>query len=151
MSQHFKSWASLVLAAVLGLAAGYGLPRPGRGGDMLDAVAAVQRRSPRFLVSEPRPPANWVQTGALYLCRTPRTPEDVESLSKDPARPGPRWSGVVCFKGIADPRQLYVPWVSEGGDRCIDYGDFAVFGDPDVLQEVRAILANEGFQPVRDR
>ncbi len=151
MFRGFKSWVALALVAVVAVAAGYALPRPQRrGGDMLDAVAAMQRRSPRFLVSECTPPANWVQTGSLYLCRTPRTAEDVQDLSKDPNRPDPRWAGVVCFKGTADPHQVYVPWVAEGGDRCLDYGAFAVFGDPEVLCEVRAILAAEGFQPARE-
>src|SRR5262245_26644737 len=111
----------LVLVAVLALAAGYALPRPParRGGDMLDAVAAVQRRSPHFLVSEPFPSANWLPSGTLYLCRTTRSAEDVERLSKDPRRADPRWAGVVCFKGTADPQQVgEVPWVARGGDRC---------------------------------
>jgi hypothetical protein len=154
--QHLKSWVALALVSVLALATGYTLPRPGRrGGDMLDAVAAVQRRSPQFLVSEPMPRApmpraNWVQSGTLYLCRTPRTPEELDGLSKFPSRPHPRWAGVVCFRGTAEPGQVYIPWVSEGGDRCLDYGDFAVFGDPEMLQEVGAILAAEGFQLARD-
>jgi hypothetical protein len=154
MSQHLKSWVPLALASLLALAAGYALSRSGRrGGDMLDAVAAVQRRSPRFLVSEPAPSANWARSGALYLCRRPRTAEDVDGLGKHPWTPDPRWAGVVCFKGLANlhlSRLSYFPWVSEGGDRCLDYGDFAVFGDPELLQEVRAILAAEGFQASRD-
>jgi hypothetical protein len=96
------------------------------------------------------PPASWAQTGALYLCRTPRTAADVDSLSKHPWRPDPRWVGVVCFKGTAHPKELYVPWVSEGGDRCLDYGVFAVFGDPELLREVRAVLAAEGFVLARE-
>jgi hypothetical protein len=113
---------------------------------MLDAVAAVQRRSPRFLVSEPMPTANWVRSGTLYLCRTARTAVEVDGLSKHPQLPDPNWAGVVCFKGTADPSQFDIPWVSEGGDRCLKYGVFAIFGDPEVLQEVRAILEAEGFQ-----
>jgi hypothetical protein len=151
MLQPLKFRVTLALVCVLAVAAGYALPRPARrGGDLLDAVAAVQRRSPRFLISEPVPPANLVRTGALYLCRTPRTAQDVDGLSKHPSRPDPRWAGVVCFKGTADPDQLDVPWVSDGGDRCLDYGTFAVFGDPEMLREVRAILAAEGFQLARD-
>ena len=75
------------------------------------------------------------------------TAEDVDGLSKYPWRPDPRWEGAVCFKGTADPRQIYVPWAWEGGDLCLDYGDFVVFGDPELLREVRAILDAEGFQP----
>jgi hypothetical protein len=152
MSPYLKSWSALAVISLLALAAGYNLPRPGRqGGDMLDAVMAVQRRSPRFLISEPTPPANWVQTGALYLCRKPRTAADLDGLSQHPCRPDPRWAGVVCFRGTADPHQLDVPWVSAGGDGCLHYGAFAVFGDPEVLQDMRAILAAEGFQLARDR
>jgi hypothetical protein len=116
---------------------------------MMDAVAAVQRHSPRFMISEPRPCADWVHSGALYLCRKPRTVADVEGLSKDPERADACWAGVICFRGTPNTRQLLVPWVATGGDRCLDYGDFAVFGDRDLLREVRAILANEGFEPVR--
>lgn len=147
MSQHLRSWAPLALT-VLALVAGFALARLGRGGgDMLDAVAAVQRKSPRFLVTEPRPPVTWVQTGTVYLCRTPRTADEVEGLSKHPARPDPRWAGVVCFRGTDDPNLRDVPWISDGGDRCLDYGTFAVFGDPELLQEVRALLADAGFRP----
>ena len=73
----------------------------------------------------------------------------MDGLSKHPGRPDPRWAGVVCFKGTADRHPAYVPWVAEGGDRCLDYGRFAVFGDPDMLREVRATLAAEGFPPPR--
>jgi hypothetical protein len=149
MARPQKSYVLLAVVSVLALLAGYALPRPTRQGDLLDAVAAVQRRAPHFLISEPRPPAHWVQSGALYLCRTARTAAEVDGLSKVPECPDPGWSGVVCFKGMTDPQQLEVPWVSRGGDRCLDYGAFAVFGDPTLLQEVRAILDDEGFQPAR--
>jgi hypothetical protein len=145
MSRPLKSHVLLALVSAVGLLVGYALARPTRQGDLLDAVAAVQRRAPLFLISEPKPRAHWAQAGALYLCRTPRTAAEVEALGKDPRRPDPRWTGVVCFKGMADPRRMVDPWVSEGGDRCLDYGAFAVFGDPTLLQEVRAILDAEGF------
>jgi hypothetical protein len=151
---YLREKLSWCLAGLLALAAVYGWNasrQPGRrGGDMLDAVAAVQRRSPRFLVSEPVPRANWARGGALYLCRTPRTAAEVDDLGKQPSRPDPSWAGVVCFKGTGDPHELDFPWVSEGGDRCLLYPEFAVFGDPEMLNEVRAILSAEGFQPVCD-
>jgi hypothetical protein len=74
----------------------------------------------------------------------------VDGLSRHPSRPDPRWAGVVCFKGTADPHQFDVPWVSEGGGRCLYFGAFAVFGDPEMLREVEAILAAEGFRPGRE-
>src|SRR5262249_47221956 len=140
----------LVLVAVLALAAGYALPRPARrGGGMMDAVAAEQRGAPPFLVRGPPPPAHWGQGGAPSLGRRGKAAPEMETPSHDPRRPGARWAGVVCFKGTAAPRQHYGLWVVAGGDRCLDYGNFAVFGDPELLQEVRTILAAEGFQPVR--
>ena len=58
MSQPLKSWVALTLVCVLALATGFVLRRPPRrGGDLLDAAAAVQRRAPRFLVSEPGEPS----------------------------------------------------------------------------------------------
>ncbi len=146
------SWCLSGLLAVAAVAGwGYAPQRPGQpGGDMLDAVAAVQRRAPRFLISEPVPLANWARGGALYLCRAPRTAADVDGLGKQPSLPDPRWAGVVCFRGTDDPSVFDVPWVSEGGDRCLRYPNFAVFGDPDMLKEVQALLAAEGFQPARD-
>jgi hypothetical protein len=113
---------------------------------MLDAIAAVQRRLPRFLISEPKPSGNWMRTGALYLCRAPKTAAELDGLSKYPWCSDPRWAGVVCFRGTRDSTHLYIPWVTEGGEQCLDYGDFAVFGDRDMVQEVRAILAEKGFQ-----
>jgi hypothetical protein len=147
MSHYLKSSAPLALVFLVALSVGYALPRS-RDGDMMDAVAAVQRRSPWFLVSQPHPPANWVRRGAIYLCRTPRTAIEMDALSKYPWRPDPRWSGVVCFKGTVDPLRYYDGWLSEGGDHCLNYGVFAVFGDPEAVEEMQAILAAEGFQPV---
>src|SRR5262249_12621727 len=107
MSHHFKPPAAIVLGCVLALATGYFLPWPGSGDRaMLGAVAAVQGRSPGFLVSEPVPPANWARGGALYLCRRPRTAREVDALGKDPWRHDPGWTGVVCFKGTTDPNEL---------------------------------------------
>src|SRR5262245_27285566 len=152
MSDHLKSRATAALGCVLALVAGFFLGRPGpRGRDMLDAVAAVQRRSPRFLVSEPRPRANWAQGGALYLCRSRRAVEDVDGLGKQPGQHDPGWAGVVCFKGTTDPNLIYHPWVMDGGDRCLRYRTFAVFGDPELLREVRLILAAEGFRQLEVR
>jgi hypothetical protein len=148
MPSSLKSRALLLLVSLLSLAAGLALPRAGRRpGDMLDAAAAVQRRAPLFLISEPLPHAGWAKGGALYLCRTAKTADDVEKLGKRPPGQGPGWAGVVCFKGTADPDIGYVPGVSDGGDRCLAYGPFAVYGDPELLEEVRAILAAEGYRP----
>jgi hypothetical protein len=150
MAQLIRSWHTLPLVFVLALTTGYALPRSeGKGGDMLDAVAAVQRRSPYFLVSEPRPPANWVRFGALYLCRMPRAALKLEALGRYPQMLESTWDGVVCFRGTSDPREI-VPWAGAGGDHCLDYGDFAVFGDRDMVREIRAILAAEGFQLIRE-
>lgn len=120
-----------------------------RGRDMLDAVTAVQRRSPRFLISEPLPSSlwadNWALYGVVYLSRSPRTPDDVERISWIRDTDDPRWAGVVCFKGIRNPRDGYTPRASDD-DRCLKYGAFVVFGDAEMLQVVRDILAREGFK-----
>src|SRR5262249_14998569 len=50
MTQHRNLWLPLLLGCVVGVATGYALPRPRKGGDLLKAVAAVQRRAPRFLI-----------------------------------------------------------------------------------------------------
>jgi len=142
----------MALAVVSALAVGYMLPRPAhRGGDILDAVAAVQRRAPRFLTSEPSPPARWAHVGALYLCRSPKNVAEIEALSKYPWHVDPAWSGVVCFQGTNDPNRRYLAWLADGGERCLLYGGFAVFGDPDMLEEMRAILAAEGFHQTTSR
>lgn len=149
MVPSMKSWGFLGLSMALALAVGYLLPRPMRNhGDLLDAVAAIQRSSPHFLMSERLPPTNWVQAGILYLCTRPRSAEELDSLPKHAKAADPRWKGVVCFRGTSDPRPPYLPWVSEGGDGCLDYGQFTVYGDPQLLQEVRTILAAAGFSAV---
>lgn len=148
MRQDRKSLFPLTILTVVftvALAVGYALPRSRNGGDLLDAVAAVQRQSPRFLVSEPCPPAEWARIGAVYLCRSPRTAEQVDELSKY-SRDDGGWDGIVCFKGTLDPRRGYDPWLSEGGSQCVKYPSFAVFGDPRCLDEVCAILAAAGFE-----
>jgi hypothetical protein len=137
----------LALVAGAALAVGHSLPRRAeREGDMLDAVAEVQRRAPLFLISEPHPVGNWTERGALYLCRSPKTVVEVERLSKWPGGKFP-WDGVVCFRGTSDPGVFFVPWVSEG--RCLHYGRFAVHGDPELLEEVRLLLAEAGFRAER--
>lgn len=118
---------------------------------MLDAVAAVQRRSPRFLISERVPPEDWARVGVLYLCRSPRTAAEVDNLGKYPARADHRWAGIVCFRGTAPfgtSEASFLPWISEKGDHRRIYRDFAVFGDPDELREVEKILATDGFRRI---
>jgi hypothetical protein len=148
MLLRLGSVAPLAVVAGVALAVGYVLPRSRSEGDLMDAVAAVQRRSPWFVVSQPHPPADWVRTGALYLCRTPRSAAEVDGLSKHPSG-APAWDGVVCFKGTLDPRREYHPWLADGGARCITYQNFAVFGDPRGLEEICGILAAAGFEPLR--
>ncbi len=117
---------------------------------MLDAIAAVQRHSPMFLVGE-RGAARpcWMRDGGIYMSRTTMTPVEAEGLPKDPSRGDARWRGVVFFKGCAD-RGRHLPLVESWGDRCLDYGDFAVYGDHALLEEMRPILARAGFQTVRE-
>jgi hypothetical protein len=57
----------LALVTSLSVAAGYALPHPARkeGGDLLEAVAAVQRHSPLFLMPERGCPPSWVTEGGI--------------------------------------------------------------------------------------
>ena len=147
MVRQPRFWCLLALAATLSLAAGYALPRPAkRGGDMLDAVAAVQRRCPLFLVTECGCPPGWVTEGGIYLSRTRKTTDDVEDLVKDPHGYDDRWQGIVYFKACAHRDRVYLFIRSGAGDRLLDYGDFVVYGDPELLREVRPILASAGFE-----
>jgi hypothetical protein len=149
MSQQVRSWFLLGLVSAVSLAAGYALPRPAKkGGDMLDAVAAVQRRDPLCLIAERGRPYSWVAEGGIYLSRTSKTPQDVEELVKDPASYNDGWQGVVYFKACAQRDEVIVSFLPGAGDRVLDYGGFAVYGDPELLQEVRSILAEQGFETV---
>jgi hypothetical protein len=150
MHTHTKVLTLAVLGAVL-FVAGYAVPRPQRrGGDMLDAVAAVQRRTPMFVTTDrAMPRATWLREGGIYLSRTLKSPDDVEGLSKFPSRRDRGWAGVVYFKGCGDRHEMPGPLVSLWPGECLDYGDFAVYGDRDLLQEVEAILASAGFEAVR--
>jgi hypothetical protein len=147
MKRTIKLFAALLLFVALALGAGYALPRPARGGDVYDAVAAVQRHSPHFLIGEPPPPPKQGRrTVAVYLSRTPMTVADIERLRKGPDRGGRDWEGVACFKDTTDPAVGYIPWVTDGGECCLRFRTFAVYGDPAVLREVRAILAAAGHR-----
>jgi hypothetical protein len=119
-------------------------------GDMLDAVAAVQRRSPLFLTTERGCSRRWVTEGGIYLSRTSKTPDDVEDLRKDPRYYDNRWHGVVYFKAYADRDRVSFSFMSGAGDRLLDYGDFVVYGDPELVQEVRSVLTSAGFEPTAD-
>lgn len=154
MARERRPWALLGLA-VLPVAAGFLLGRQAATGepsrqDMLDAVVAVQRRSPLFLISGPYPGPRWPDSGHLYLCRSPQTVEDTERLVKYPrgCSLGRPWVGVVCIRGTADRDVVEHPWLTDGGDRCVRYGAFAVYGDPDLLRDVRAALDDAGFRPL---
>jgi hypothetical protein len=149
MSHHLRLWFLLGLVSALSLVAGYALPHPAKktDGDMLDAVAAVQRRSPLFLITERGCPPSWVTEGGVFLSRTGKTTDDVEDLDKQPRGYDDRWRGVVYFKACAHRGRVDLPLLSGPRERLLDYGDFAVYGDPELLQEVRAILEGAGLQP----
>ena len=156
MRLQVRSGGLLAVLFVTGFATAYTLKRTARADhrrDMLDAVTAVQRRSPRFLISEPLPSSvwsdNWAQYGVVYLCRSPRTPEDVDRIGSVRDTNDARWEGIICFKGIRNPRDAHTPWRSDN-DRGLKYGGFVVFGDAGMLQEVRDILAREGFKQFHD-
>ena len=148
MSYFLRSLFLLGLVSALSLAAGYALPRPAKqtGGDMLDAVAAVQRHTPLFLVTERGCPPNWGTEGGIYLSRTSKSQDELENLTTDPDGPDSRWHGVVYFKAWAHRDRVEYFFLSGPRDRVLDYGGFAVYGDPELIQEVRSILASEGFQ-----
>jgi hypothetical protein len=137
-----------VLIAALSLAAGYVLPRPAKnGGDMLDAVAAVQRRCRFYVIAEPGQPNNSVAEGGVYLSRTSRTPTELDRLLKDSRTYDEHWDGVVYFKACGRSRQRLLAFLPAPADRALDYRDFGVYGDPALLKEVRSILAEQGFVP----
>jgi hypothetical protein len=147
MLRDARFWCLLALASALSLAAGYALPRPPKkGGDLLDAVAAVQRRCPLYPTAERGLPYSWAAEGGVYLSRTSKTPAEVELLTKDPRGYDGQWDGVVYFKARARRGQAVLPFLPGSADRVLDYGDFAVYGDPKLLQEVRAVLSDQGFE-----
>ena len=147
MFQPARYLSLLVLTACLCLATGYSLHRPEKkAGDILDAVAAVQRRCPLFFIPERGRPDNWVLEGGFYLCRTSQTPEELDRLIKDPRCFNERWDGIVYFKACARRNPLSLPFVPGPDDKILDYGGFMVYGDAELIQTVRSILADEGFE-----
>jgi hypothetical protein len=142
------SFRLLVLIAALSLAAGYALPHPvKKGGDMLDAVVAVQRRCPVYVTAEPRQPSNWIAEGGIYLSRSSKTPTELDHLLKDSRVYDEHWDGVVYFKACGLHRERLLAFLAAPADRALNYRDFGVYGDPAMLQEVRSILAEQGFVP----
>jgi hypothetical protein len=113
---------------------------------MLDAVAAVQRRCPLFLMPQRGRPHCWVTDGGIYLSRTSKSQDELENLTTDPDGPDSCWHGVVYFKAWVHRDRVEYYFLSGPRDRVLDYGAFVVYGDPELIQEVRAILASEGFQ-----
>jgi hypothetical protein len=146
MLQHARFWCLLALVAAVAFTAGYALSRPAkRGGDMLDAVAAVQRRCPLYLIAERGRPSSWATEGGIYLSRTDKTPDEVEHLLKDSRNYDGHWDGVVYFKACGQHRERMLAFLPGPSDRALDYGDFGVYGDPELVKEVRSILADQGF------
>jgi hypothetical protein len=150
MLTHLKLWFLLAVVAVVSLAAGYSVPRPPKkGGDILDAVAAVQRRRPLVAIAERGPATNWVTEGGIYLSRVYKTPEQLDHLNQDPRVYDDRWDGVLYFKARGGRRDRRLAFLSAPNDRALDCGDFGIYGDPELLKEVRRILAEEGFEVAR--
>jgi hypothetical protein len=147
MLQPAKWWSLLALISSVCLVAGYVMHRPEkRGGDILDAVAAVTRQCSLNLVPERGRPANWVTDSGFYLCRTSQSPEELDGLIKDPRSYSERWHGIIYFKACAGRVPHSLSFLPGPEDKVLDYGGFAVYGDPEMVQTVRSILANEGFE-----
>src|SRR5437016_4632956 len=98
MLRPANCWSLLALISSVCLVTGYVLRRPEkRGGDILDAVVAVQRQCALNLIPERGRPANWVTDSGFYLCQTSQTPEELDRLIKDPRTYNDRWHGIVYF------------------------------------------------------
>jgi len=152
MFQPMKSWIVLALASAVGLATGYYLPRPEKhGGDILDAVAAVERRCSLHLIPERGRPHNWVTDSGFYLCRDSQDPVELDRLFKDPRQYDERWHGIVYFKACARRNPFFLSFLPAPEDKVLHYGSFAAYGDPELIQTVRSILADEGFEAARPR
>jgi hypothetical protein len=150
MSQPVKSWNLLGLISVVCLTVGYVLHHPEKkGGDILDALAAVERGYSLYLVPERGQPPNRATEGGFYLCRTSKTPEELDRLIKDPRDYNERWQGIVYFKACARRHRLFLPFLPGPDDKVLDYGGFAVYGDPELIQIVCSILTDEGFETTR--
>jgi hypothetical protein len=146
MFQPGRSWLLLALISGVGVATGYLLHRPEkRRVDILDAVAAVERRCSLHLIPERGRPLNWVTDSGFYLCRVGQTPEELDRLIKDPHQYSERWNGIVYFKACARRGAYCLSFVPGPEDKVLRYGGFAVYGDPELIQIVRSILADEGF------
>jgi hypothetical protein len=144
-----RSWCLLVLVAAASLTAGYVLPRPRppkKGADMLDAVAAVLRRRPLHLAGEPAAPYSWEGDGGVYLSRTYKTSKELDYLIKDAGHYDDGWKGVVYFKVCSGRGSVVYPFLPADGEHALDYGEFAVYGDPELVQEVRVVLADQGYE-----
>jgi hypothetical protein len=148
MFKHLRLWWPFALAAVVFVAGWYAVPRrPKKGGDILDAVAAVQRRCPLVVVTELRSGATEsVTERGMYLTRNYKTPEELDHLGKYPELYDNRWDGVLYFKSRGARRDTHLPFLPAPADRALTYGDFAVYGDPELLKEARRILAEVGFE-----
>jgi hypothetical protein len=68
---------------------------------------------------------------------------------KDPRRFDERWRGVVYFKNCTHRDRVQFPILAGPSERLLRYGDFAVYGDPELLQEVGATLEEAGFRADR--
>jgi hypothetical protein len=146
--ESLKFWFLLALVAVVCLVAWYVAPRrPKEGGDILDAVVAVQRRCTLIAIAEPAPnTTDWVTEGGIYLSRDYKTPQELDRLDKYPQLYDNRWDGVLYFKARGARRDTHLPFLPAPADRALDYGDFAVYGDPELLKDARRILAEAGFE-----
>jgi hypothetical protein len=117
-------------------------PRPADAlAALSDAGLLVQRERPE---GEPGgdPRAHWVTA-------VPRDWQELDGLSKT-ALGRPAWSGVAWLKEspMDDCRDFFRMPNYEG---CwLDYRSFYICGDPELLREVRRVLAARGFRPAGD-
>jgi hypothetical protein len=121
MLKQVRLWFLIAMAAVMLIVAGYAVPRSvKKGGDMLDAVAAVQRRCPIYLTAERDRPHAWVTHGGIYLSRTSMTAEELDYLLKDSRTDDARWDGVVYFKANGRHPARMLSFLPAPGDRALD-------------------------------
>jgi hypothetical protein len=137
-------WAAVAAALAFGLAAflaRMSKPPPGAA----DAVAALRDAG---LQVQPDQPENWEggEFLAYWVTDGPRDWRELGLLSKARMRE-PSWSGVVWLRDrpIDSIRGFFALPCCEG---CwLDYRTFYVCGDPDLVREVRRVLAARGIEP----
>jgi hypothetical protein len=146
VQSRFRPVLLLLAVALLGAVAGYGLrgvvdtaPKPA---DTIPALVAHLQQHGILLRVVPDARDGDICAGA-YLTRTSKDWDQLVMWGRIPGQL-PHWQGTLHVKPD-DNAQLRAELLARSKGGCLVYGQLLLFGDPDLIEDVRKALVWRGW------